>query len=261
MNKITIITVCFNAVSSLEETIQSILQQSYKDYEFIIVDGASTDGTLKIIDRYKKHIDTLISEKDSGIYNAMNKGLKQAKGEYIFLLNAGDRFFAENTLEKMFHSDPTADIIYGDVIMEKSDDVFVRKFHPSKMNVLYGFNQTICHQAIFIKNSLYKSLGSFNEHYKISGDYEFFLRVMVSKKFSFQYIPEIVSIYDLSGVSTRNRDIAGKERKESAKSHYGYFTRVRYAVLFQLGRFLSRYFPVLKQYVGYRKTFTRDLLI
>src|SRR5699024_3500796 len=152
------ITVVFNNAKDIEYTIQSVLNQSYEHVEYIIVDGLSTDGTLDILNKYRAQIDILISEKDKGIYDAMNKGLEQATGGYVLFLNSGDAFYDKNTLSAIFTDSEGADIYYGETkLIDENRKIIGDRRHktPEKFtwkSFRYGMN--ICHQAIFIKRAI-----------------------------------------------------------------------------------------------------------
>lgn len=181
-NKITftIITVCYNSVSTLEKTIKSVIQQQYKNYEYIVIDGNSNDGTIELINKYKKHINVIVSEPDKGIYDAINKGIKLSKGKYISILNSDDTYNPD-TLKTVFETikdDKTDAIVYGNTyFIDKNDAVFdvdIGCFNPNKLTSGIGF----MHPASFVPKKVYNNIGlySLSKSLYIAGDADFLLR-------------------------------------------------------------------------------------
>ena len=206
--KISIVTVCYNAERTIEQTIYSVINQTYKDIEYIIVDGKSNDKTLNIINKYRKNISCFISEKDTGIYNAMNKGIKLATGEYIHFLNADDALVNKNIIKNIvgyLKKDKEIDILSAPVYLVDEENKIQTIFSNLK-DIL-----TIPHQGMFCKrNILLKYL--FDEKLKISGDYEFILRCFINKK-KFCFINEPVAFYSNAGISTINDKIIQLEHE------------------------------------------------
>ena len=197
---VSIITVVYNAVSAIEETILSIISQSYTNFEYIIIDGGSTDGTIDIIKKYDKQISTWISETDNGIYDAMNKGIDLATGEWINFMNAGDSFYESDTIEKFVKLyDNQSDIVYGKSQIFSDAGIYINNPMPlSAENYL-----PTCHQAFFVKTDLLKS-AHFDTKYKICADRKFFYDAYKMKR-KFQYIPLIICNYeDVNGFSSTN---------------------------------------------------------
>jgi glycosyltransferase involved in cell wall biosynthesis len=189
--KISIITVVYNAVSTINDSINSVINQThFSEVEYIIIDGGSTDGTLQILNNFRNFITILISEKDGGIYDAMNKGIMRASGDIVGILNADDLYLNNTILENVvniFKSDQSLDIVYGDLVYVKKNntDSFVRiwKSRPY-YSTFFEDGNVPPHPSIFIKNSVYKKAGKFNLDFKLAADYEFLLRIF--KKFSFK---------------------------------------------------------------------------
>ena len=203
---ISIITVVLNDKNNIEKTIKSVLIQDYKLIEYIIIDGGSTDGTIDIIGKFQSQIDVIVSEKDKGIYDAMNKGLKRSKGEWVNFLNSGDIFSGPNVisilLEKYYMTD--YDIIYGDKSMKLNLSIVrIKALELKKIH----FRLPFCHQSAFVKRDLLIDQ-PFNLKYKICADYDFFLR-MYFKKMSFQYAS--ISVVDFDGDGLSNSYLAPLE--------------------------------------------------
>lgn len=199
ISKISIITVCLNCSSQIERTCRSIISQTYSNFEWIVIDGNSEDGTLEILEKHKDTIAYLISEKDSGIYEAMNKGIKQSRGEYIVFLNAGDTFYNQHTLETMSRFFGP-DLLYGQTIKSdgKTNELVS---YPESLSEDYLFNYTLSHQSTYFHKNVFLKYGLYDEFYKIAGDYELYARLIKEEKFSYRYIEEPLSIFYLDGIS------------------------------------------------------------
>lgn len=195
--KITVITVCLNAAKVISPTISSVLNQTYKNIEYIIIDGGSKDGTTEILNNYKqKNTLKYISEPDNGIYEAMNKGIKLATGKWIYFLGSDDVFCDDQVLERIFSTDyKEAEIIYGNVQFLHSGAIYDGPFDQEKIS-----QKNICHQALFVQKSVFEQIGLFNTRYRMSADYEFNLRWM-GLNLPSQYVPETVAVFNEKGLS------------------------------------------------------------
>lgn len=237
---ISVITVCYNVVSTIEDTILSVINQTYSNIEYIIIDGGSTDGTVDIIKKYSSKISYWISEPDKGIYDAMNKGVYKAKGTWIQFLNSGDVFFnahvIEDVIKKIYGNGVLKDIIYGDIICKFNFGKLLLK--PSSLeNFKYYF--PISHPAIFVKKYIFKKY-SFDITYHISADYELFYRLFNDGK-SFQYINIPIVIFDaMAGISSTNPILLYKEnfRIHSYTSIGKYYIGIVFFKIRILGSFL-----------------------
>lgn len=212
--KISIITVCFNCKDDLEKTIESIQNQESDNYEHCIIDGNSIDGTLDVAIEYKnrKQDIVLISEKDNGIYDAMNKGIFSSTGEYILFLNAGDTFAEKDTLKKLEMSiEGNRDIIYGDFYKVKGEEKVVNKY-SKRYHYRLLLGKTICHQAFIAKRSMFNK-NTFDTKYKYASDYKWLL-ICFLRKSKFTYINTYICNYDWNGVS------AASEASDVMKREY-----------------------------------------
>jgi len=215
MTKLSIITINFNNAKGLEKTIKSIICQLYNDFEFIVIDGGSTDNSVSIIKQYSEKITCWGSEKANGIFNAQNKGIEKANAEYCLFLNSGDCLVDENVLQKVLSEKHTQDIVYGDmIILDESGQIKHLKM-PDYIGVKRMLADTLWHPVSFIKKELFSKFGNYNEQYKIVSDYEFFVRVIIAKKVSTKHVPVEVAVFDTSGLSSdiSKRDELDKERK------------------------------------------------
>ncbi len=227
--KFSVITVTYNAAAVLEDTIQSVITQTYHHVEYIIVDGGSTDGTLDIVAQYRDRIATVVSEPDKGLYDAMNKGMRLATGDYLCFLNAGDSFHEDDTLQSIAHSltgSTLPDVIYGQTELVDSEGHFVRMRRLSAPEHLNwkSFKQgmLVCHQAFFAKRALAEP---YDLRYRFSADFDWCIRVM--KRAQTLHNTHLTLIdYLEEGMTTRNRRASLRERFRIMVKHYGWVSTV-----------------------------------
>lgn len=200
--KISVVTVCYNAVDTIEETIQSVITQTYQNIEYIIVDGASTDATLDVIKKYEGYIDKWLSEPDNGIYDAMNKSVRLASGNWIIFLNSGDIFYKDSILVDVAHCLINATTIYyGNVLMLPKSVIYDGAFSKNKL-----CRHNICHQSIFYPRSVFNK-HQYDLRYKVFADHAFNMDCMADKNYRFEYVDIIISVYSLDGVSSVSPEI------------------------------------------------------
>ena len=240
----SVITVTYNAGAVLEDTIQSVIAQTYHHVEYIIIDGASKDNTLAIVNRYRDRIACVVSEPDKGLYDAMNKGIALATGDYLCFLNAGDSFHEDDTLQQIVHSlaphDTLPGVIYGDTDLVDAEGHFVRKRRLSPPEVLTwkSFRQgmLVCHQAFFARRDLVEP---YDLRYRFSADFDWCIRVM--KKTQTLHNAHLVVIdYLDEGLTTANRHASLLERFRIMCRHYGWVSTVAYHAWFVLRLLLKR---------------------
>jgi glycosyltransferase involved in cell wall biosynthesis len=224
---VSIITVVFNSEKLIENTILSIIGQSYKNIEYIIVDGGSTDHTLEIIKKYTSHISKWISEKDKGLYDAMNKGLGMASGEYVWFINSGDKIKSTDTLEKIFNKTAfSPDIIYGETqIIDNEGNVLGMRRHAAPENLdwkMLSKGMLVCHQSVIVKK---EKAGHYQLNYKHSSDYDWLIRVL---KNSTQIVNSglILSQFLEGGQTSKNLLPGLKERFRIMCRNYGTLTTI-----------------------------------
>lgn len=198
--KISIVTVCYNAVETIEKTILSVINQTYLNIEYIIIDGASKDGTIDIINKYRDSIAYFVSESDKGIYDAMNKAILVATGKWVVFMNAGDLFCDDKVVENVVENiDESATFIYGNTICDFSGIKVARS--PLPLESIKN-SMPFSHQSVFI-NTTYHKRNLYDTSYKIAADYNFFYHAYLLGK-KFQYIPLNISIYEAEdGLSSR----------------------------------------------------------
>ena len=220
--KISIITACYNSELTIESTIQSVLEQDCSSIEYIIIDGNSTDKTLSIIEKYKSKIDLVISENDKGIYDALNKGIKNSSGDIIGFLHADDFFKSNNTLTNVLNSfSDDIDMVYGDVeYVSKENLSKVTRYWKSGNYKpgIFKWGWMPPHTGFFLKKSCYYKYGLYSLELGTSADYELMLRMFELHRLSHFYLPQIITCMRLGGVSNRtlkNRWLANRNDKKS----------------------------------------------
>ena len=224
--KFSIITVTYNAEAVLEDTIQSVISQTYHHVEYILVDGASKDGTLSIIDRYRDRITRIVSEPDKGLYDAMNKGLRMARGKYVLFLNAGDRLATGATLSRYaMAAERDPDIIYGDTMIVDAAGTLLRPRHLSAPRVLtadsFARGMLVCHQAFMVRREL---APEFDTRYRLSADYDWCVRCIRATTPGRCENLRCVTIHYLDGGLTRRHKFESlRERFSIMSEHYGFF--------------------------------------
>lgn len=201
MTKISIVTVTYNCQNVIEETIKSIIEQTYPDLEYIIIDGASKDNTLKIINKYSQYIDKIISEPDTGIFDAMNKSLNYITGEYVIFINAGDRLINNQIIANIFEGNTyTEDLIYGDTYIQKQigfqlfkgKDIYSQ--NPTRSQLVFN-SQGFSHQSLFTKVSILQEV-KFNLNYPLGADYDTTAKIYYTGKQRIRYVKYPISIFD-----------------------------------------------------------------
>lgn len=210
---ISVITVVYNNVNGIKETIKSVISQSYKNIEFIVIDGNSSDGTIEVINNYSDNIDKLISDPDKGIYDAMNKGIDLASGDYIIFMNSGDVFFNNNVLSVIFHDREDSDVIYGNTCQDFGSYKRILKAARPSDNEPMPF----CHQSVFVKSVILKKY-KFNLLYKICSDRDLFIRIF-NQNVKYKYFDIVISEIEAFGTSNENRIATLKEMKKIYSSY------------------------------------------
>lgn len=202
MPKVSIITINYNDCEALIRTVDSIVNQSWRDFEHIIIDGGSTDGSKDYIEKNKIFFSYRISEPDKGIYNAMNKGIAKANGEYLLMLNAGDVLHNNEVLSKVFEkTNFNQDIIYGDVDRESKGVVFAESIFPDKLTFGFLRNGMISHQAVFFKRNLHNIVGFYDETLKYGADWKFIILAVCKYNASYIHLDFKMAICNTNGLT------------------------------------------------------------
>jgi glycosyltransferase involved in cell wall biosynthesis len=212
-SKISIITVCFNCAGLIEKTIKSVICQTHPDVQYIIIDGGSTDNTPDIIGKYREYIDIVLSEKDDGIYDAMNKGLGYATGDLVYFLNAGDCLYDNDvlgTVAENLRTSPESDILYGDYIYY--DDIGEERCSGYRTGIADLISRGYCHQTTFARKSIFDRCGNFNTNYTIYADFDWLLRALRASGKEMHYIDTPV-VYYLRGGESESRIVGQYHEK------------------------------------------------
>ncbi len=219
--KLSVITIVYNNVKDIERTLLSVLNQTYKNIEYIIIDGASTDGTSRILERYRDKISKLISEPDKGIYDAMNKGLTLATGDYILFMNSGDEIYSVETVAEVFETADSADMYYGETEMYNNNwESLGQRRHraPEHFNWRsFKLGMSVSHQAIYIKRSITEP---FDLSYKYSSDIDWIIKC-AKKASSIVNTHIYVAKYLVGGMSKKKHFSSLKERFKIFRKYYG----------------------------------------
>lgn len=218
---LSVITVVYNNAADIERTLLSVINQTYPNIEYIVIDGASTDGTLQIIEKYTNKIAKLISEPDKGIYDAMNKGLALATGDYVIFMNSADEFYSAETVANVFATAPDADIYYGETEMiGPNNESLGQRRHKTPENFTwldFKYGMSISHQAIYIKRSLVKS---YDPKYQLSADIDWILYAAKKAK-TVVNVHQYVAKYKVGGMSKHKHRQSLMERFDIMKRYYG----------------------------------------
>ena len=215
--KLSIITICKNE-QNLRRTLDSINNQTFKDFEWIVIDGKSDSKIIKIFDEYRDRINFFTSEVDRGIYDAYNKAIKKAHGEYVCFMNTGDVFYDDMVLENVFGQKQTADILYGNTNIIKGKKSYIEEA-PDTIDKYFFMYGTINHQSCFIKTSLFKKYGLYNESYKIASDFEKFI-VFAKHNVCFKKLNLVIATYYKNGISSNK----SKTHREFEKIKHSLFS-------------------------------------
>lgn len=240
--KISVVTVTYNCKSLLEKTLDSVIKQDYHNVEYIIIDGNSSDGTIDILNTYSSYFDYYISEPDGGIYDAMNKAIDVATGEWIIFMNAGDTFINNEILSTIFSTVINSEVavLYGDCIVRYSDkDLLI----PARFFSKNDYNLPFCHQSTFVRLAIMRKY-KFDVKYKIAADYNFFYR-LYKEQYNFYYLENVISLYNTEGFSSFN---VIKTYKEVSQINRTKGSLKYYVILFLLTirSYLKKYFCLNK---------------
>lgn len=254
MKKVSIITACYNREKTIQTAIESVISQSYNNIEYIIIDGSSKDRSVEIINRYIDKIDCFVSEKDTGIYNALNKGIKNSTGEIIGLLHSDDFFYSNDTIRKIVDvfENTDADIVYANGMYVDENDISVVKriYKARKFNEKYLFFGWIpLHTTIFVKKEVFDKYGLYLENYKIASDYEISLRWFKNNRLKKVFLNDWVVKMRLGGKSTdfKQQKLKSQEDLEIIKK---YNLKGKLTLCFKILRKIPQY--ILPKFITYK---------
>lgn len=219
--KLIIVTINRNNAAGLEKTLRSVASQTFKEFEYIVIDGASTDGSVDVIKKYESQFAQLrwVSEPDAGIYNAMNKGIRMASGDYIQILNSADCLAAPDVTERMLAALEKADnpsILYGNMVKCFPDGrkIVDKCFAGQEITMLGMFTGTLNHDPAYIRRDLFEKYGYYDESLKIVSDWKWYLQAIILGSEKPQYVDIDVTLFDMTGISETNKDLDKEERKK-----------------------------------------------
>jgi len=261
--KFSIITVNYNNAAGLEKTFKSVFSQTYADFDFVVIDGGSTDNSTNIIEQHKDKISYWISEKDTGVYNAMNKGIRAAKGDFVIFMNSGDVFFDADVLQNAYPLITLEYAIYYGNNIKKSPSSERLKTYPAKLNFSFFYSSSLNHQSTFIKKSLFDDIFYYNENYKIASDWEFFAHAICLQNVPYKYLNQTISIYDFTGISSTQSELLAKEKLDSIKKYFPAFEDDYVDISLLTSKRVQQIFHIQKYPVAWRilKNFISVILL
>jgi glycosyltransferase involved in cell wall biosynthesis len=214
---VSIITINYNNQKGLKKTIESVVTQTSTQVEFIVIDGGSNDGSKAVLESFSNQITYWESEKDKGIYHAMNKGISKARGEYLLFLNSGDYLIEKDTIKNIESDLHSHNVISGDIILEEKDKKTYHRQSKDKIDLSFFLEISLYHQATFISKKMFDTYGLYDETFKLGGDYEFFIRLFYKYNATYKHIAKTISYFVVDGISN-NLDYAKINSEEHHKS-------------------------------------------
>jgi glycosyltransferase involved in cell wall biosynthesis len=222
MKTLSIITINKNNSVGLQKTIRSVINQTFSDLEYIVIDGKSTDGSVAIIQEFADSINYWVSENDSGIYHAMNKALQLSSGTYCLFLNSGDYLYENSTLQTVFAKKQISDILYGNMLIDWNNGSLTVGRMPQRITLKHMIKDTLWHPVSFIKRNLFEKLGGYDESLSIAADYDFFLKAIFVEQASLAYLNQVISVFTVDGISSlpSNQMTLREERNKIQKRYF-----------------------------------------
>lgn len=219
--KISVITISYNNREGLEKTLKSVSSQTFSDFEYIMIDGGSQDGSKELLEEYSDKITHWVSEPDKGIYNAMNKGIAAAKGEYLIFINSGDHFYSDHSLTDAAQHLSGEDLIYGNLEVVSTEQTYIKDY-PSELSLYYFYYESLPHPSSFIRKDAFEKYGLYDESLKIVADWKWFLMAICRHSATFRHINETVSTFYLDGISASVQSNAkiNAERNLTFSTHF-----------------------------------------
>ena len=223
--KLSIITINYNNKIGLQTTFDSVFKQSFSDYEYIVIDGESTDGGQQIIETNADKISYWVSEKDSGVYHAMNKGIAKASGEYILFLNSGDHFISDTILNEVSVALDGTEIVYGNIFLVEDASTSWTGVYPDKLSFQHFIDGSLPHPASFIKKILFDRVGYYDESLQICGDWKFFMDAICRYNVGYKHLDKTIAVFYLDGLSSTadSAQIINTEKESIFQKDYPLF--------------------------------------
>lgn len=260
--KVSVITVCYNAINSIENTIRSVLAQTYTNIEYIVIDGGSSDGTLDVIKKYSDLISRWVSEPDNGIYDAMNKGIALATGEWINFRNSGDVFASPDAIESMFDKDVADDVsvLHGDCFFVSEKDYLIHKPSIIEDPNCYLYKMPVNHCASFIRRKLHQQL-LFDLSYRASADYDFFYKIS-KLGLKFEYRPVVVALFAMDGFTSTHKGLTIRDNRRLQGRYSSLIEKIDTEIMIKIVEVrdvLKRYISDHSKYIRMRQQRNRVL--
>jgi glycosyltransferase involved in cell wall biosynthesis len=234
---LSIVTINYNNSIGLQKTIESVINQRFRDFEFIIIDGGSSDNSSNLIKSYSDNFAFWSIEPDNGIYHAMNKGILKAKGDYCFFLNSGDYFVDEKVLERIFKSKFKEDIVFGNLLVCLNGGIVGKCKGKETLSFVDVYSSMVKHQASFIKRKLFESFGLYNEKLRILSDWEFFIKTIGLGNVSYRYLDIDIAYFDNDGISNNSKDLVIAERETIIEKYIPAMMFPDYEYLLMYGKY------------------------
>jgi len=252
MPKLSIITINLNNATGLQRTMESVFQQTFTDFEYIIMDGGSTDGSRELMEKNAGKLSYWVSEKDRGIYNAMNNGIAHAKGEYVLFINSGDYLINADILQEVVSELDGTGIIYGNVFLVIKPEKSWTGHYPGTLSFHHFVDSSLPHPASFIQRGLFDKVGFYDEKMKIIADWKFFLDAICRFNVSYKHIDKTISVYDHNGLSSmpENQEGIQNEKRAVLENQYPLFMN-DIAELKQLRAFRNN--PLISKFESFMK--------
>lgn len=233
--KISVITVCYNAVGTIEKTIENVLSQTYNNIEYVVVDGCSNDGTLDIIKKYSDKIAKYVSEKDEGIYDAMNKGIALSTGDYVIFINANDTFYSDDVIEKVItaiEKNSDSKFVFGNANYVREDNSSYIEYFSDRDVIPNLYFGNICHQSIFYHKSLFEKYGVFDKNIKILADWDYNCKILIENKEKSLFIDIPVCNFQLGGLSSNEKtdELCREDCKNLREKYFSNIKKLKYEI-------------------------------
>lgn len=222
--KVSVITINLNNLTGLQRTLESVTNQDYPDLEYLVIDGDSNDGSKDFVTQNSNKISFWLSEKDKGVYEAMNKGIQNSTGDYLLFLNSGDWFSDSSSVSKLIANSAEEDLVYGNILIQETEKSWIKKY-PQILNFRYFYFESLPHPACLISRRMFDRLGFYDTSLKIASDWKFFLLAVVKHNCSYRYVDEVISTFSYDGLSSKseNKSQLESERKSTLKKYYNFY--------------------------------------
>lgn len=240
--KVSIITINLNNLVGLKRTFESVISQDFPEIEYLLIDGDSTDGSREFIKQNSEKIFFWLSEKDFGVYDAMNKGIKNSTGDYLIFLNSGDFFSGADSISKLISNSQGEDLVYGNLLVQETEKAWIKKY-PESLNFRYFYFESLPHPACLISRRLFDQYGLYDTTLKIASDWKFFLLAVAKYNCTYKYVDREISTFSFDGLSSKKENIETleNERRSTLKKYFNlYFL------------FYSLYLRVLRKSIYYK---------